>query len=416
MKRWTVWSVVMLLAMAAAYARPAPCQDAELRIKVLTFNVWGIISAKQRVVRARAIGEKIAALDPDVVAIEEAFERRHRAVLMRALRDKGYQVVDWRYFRNIYGSGVFFISKYPIEESYFEPYRVLGGPTNIEWLGGKGIACLRLRTPWGPLEFFSTHAIARMTAIFDASGNYIPGDPQEVDRFLNMYQIDRFVRAHRDPFGRSIIMAGDFNVSPEMPEYRFLVAKTGFESSFELLHPGENPSTFSKQDVWVKDEYSRIDHIYFKNYMGSVGFWVKPVESHVTMNEKFTSPKNKKEINYSDHYGLWTEFEVVTDPAAVTPSPEGAVPSPCKCAQCPLPIYTLSQIRLTPENYPAWKNAALAEFSRAFTKHDRRDSLLIPMAAIVAAGPVTQPVTVDIPPKDAARFKKDVCHDICVQQ
>jgi hypothetical protein len=230
-----------------------------------------------------------------------------------------------------------------------------------------------------------------------------------------MYQIDRFVRDHRNPHARSIIAAGDFNVSPEMPEYRFLMAKTGFESSFEVLHPGENPSTFSKEDVWVTDEFSRIDHIFFKNFAGGAGFWLKPVESRVEMNEKFVSPKDKREINYSDHYGLWTEFEVITDGSAITPSPEGAMPWPCRCGECPLNGYAAGEITLTSENYRTWQNAALAEYARAYEKHDRHDRLLIPLAEIVAADPAAGPVKVRVPLDDQERLSKDICDGLCVQ-
>ena len=382
MKNYGKLLIALVLAisfMITAY--PARSLAAEPKIKVLTFNIWGIIGAKKRPVRMKAIGEKIAALDPDIIAIEEAFEAKHRKILMKSLKDSGYKFEDYRYYKNVYGSGCLLISKYPITESYFEPYRVIGGVWDIEWLGGKGLAYLNLDTPWGPLDFFLTHAIARMSIAFDSQGNYMPGDPKQVDRLLHMYQIDHFIRTHKNPRARSIIAAGDFNVCPEMLEYQFLIKKTGLESSFEILNPGENPSTFSPVNVWVEEEYGRIDHILFKNYNGTEGFWLRPTVSRVEMNETFTNMKSGNEINYSDHYGLWTEFEVITG-SPEAPSPVGIL-AQCPACMSDLSGYADGKLELDSANALAWRNTALGIFAKAYDEEDRHNKLLIPLAEII---------------------------------
>jgi endonuclease/exonuclease/phosphatase family metal-dependent hydrolase len=413
MKRWTATVFIALFTVLVFLSsRPGRCQE-PARLKVLTFNVWGIIGARERNLRMEAIGRKVAALDPDVIAIEEAFEGKHRKILLKSLENNGCDTSNRRYFRNVYGSGLLFISRFPIEEAVFEKYRVIGGARDIEWLGGKGIAWFRLKTPWGPLDFFHTHAIARMTKAFDAEGNYMPGDPKQVDRLLHMHQIDRFVRTHKSRFGRSIIAAGDFNVSPEMLEYQFLVKKTGFENSFDLLHPGENPSTFATENIYVDDEYSRIDHVFFKNYEGTQGFWVRPVESRVEMADRFANPENMKDINYSDHYAVWTEFEVITEDGSVAPSPEGVLSGPCECDECPLEGYDDGVIELSAANYQGWEDLALAEFRESFKKQKRQNQLLIPLAEIVAAHPAAEPATIEIPAELVGTFERDVCAQRC---
>ncbi len=256
-----------------------------------------------------------------------------------------------------------------------------GGVWNIEWLGGKGIAYLNLDTPWGPLDFFLTHAIARMTVAFDAQGDYMPGDPQQIDRLLHMYQIDHFIRTHKNPRARSIIAAGDFNVCPEMLEYQFLIKKTGLESSFEIINPGENPSTFSPVNVWVKDEFARIDHIFFKNYNGTEGFWLRPTQSRVEMNETFTDMKSGDEINYADHYGLWTEFDVVTS-SPEPPSPVGIL-AQCSACTSDLQGYADGKLDLTSSNALSWRNQAMQIFATAYDNEERKNQLLIPMAEII---------------------------------
>jgi len=159
-----------------------------------------------------------------------------------------------------------------------------------------------------------------------------------------MYQIDQIIHSSRNTQAKSIIAAGDWNVSPEMLEFHVLLKLTGFENSFDVLHPGENPSTFAKTDTWVTDDFSRIDHIFYKNFPGDQGFWVKPVESRLVMTEKVKDPAGK-EVNLSDHYGLLTVFEVFPE----------AKPSPAR-------------------------TAAPEAIKRAYEKKDRKSKEIIPEA------------------------------------
>jgi len=400
---------ILVIAAGLSLAGAAGARAEGKRFKVLTFNVWGIVGAKARVIRAEAIGKRIAELDPDVIALEEAFEGRHRRILTKSLEDAGYPVRDFRCFKNVYGSGLYFITKWEIESAEFEPYRVIGGPADIEWIGGKGIAHIRLKTPWGPLDFFHTHAIARMTQAFDEQGKYIPGDPKQIDRLLHMHQINRFIRQRRDPRARSIIAAGDFNVSPEMLCYDFLMKVTGFENSFDLANPGENPSTFSTRNVWVPSdqEYSRIDHIMFKNYAGSSGFWLRPVESEVVMDRGFEHPRTGEKIDYSDHYGLMTRFEVVTDPALVSRySDPGMTEAGCPCrSSCP-EDYQGGAIRLTADNRDEWADFAMHVFAESYEKQDRRNKALAPLAKAVVADPDELPAVVELSGKAAKRLDR----------
>lgn len=381
-------------------------------IKVLTFNTWEIVSAKMRNERAAAIGKRIAELDPDIIAIQEMFEAKHRDIFLQSLADHGYRPAANKYFLRLYGSGILFLSKFPVLSVTFEPYRVNSPWYDIERIGGKGIAHLLLDTPHGRLDFFITHALSRTPAIFDAQGNFIPGDPKQTDRILQMYQIDRFVRAHRSPRGRSVIAAGDFNVSPEMLEYQFLIALTGFESSFEILNPGQNPSTFDeKNNMWVPDDFSRIDHILFKNYAGPDGFWLNPVRSRVEMDGKFVGPDGK-EYNYSDHYGIYTEFEVTQNPALAPPSPEGRVRGTNACAACAEAAGAGAEIALTPENYPAWRDYALGVMGEAYWRKDRTNPLVIPMAELLTSPP-SAAGRVELDDRAQKELKKRGCPDDC---
>lgn len=342
-----IFTVGLALALLAGAARA----DEAPTLRVLTFNVWGIFSGKIRPYRMREIAKAIATLDPDVIALEEAFAARHRQLILDGLHEAGYPVAGSRYYRKPYGSGVFLISKYPIRSTEFTRYAVQCGPFDIEYYAGKGIQHAVLETPHGPLDFYLTHVLSRTPAIFDAQGNFIPGDPFQTDRILQMAQIDEYLEATRDPQGRSLIAVGDFNVSPEMLEYWVLLKLSGLESSFETLHPGENPSTFSSADNWVTDDFSRIDHIFYKNFAGTRGFAVKPIESRVVLDQKVPGPDGTP-VNLSDHYGFFTVFAVVE---TAPPSPE--------------------------------RTAAPAELAEAYAKRDRKSAAVIPAAEKLTGKP-----------------------------
>jgi len=313
----TRWLIQLLILGLLSTSWAARAEEAKT-IRVLQYNVWGIFSSKDKSFRMSESAKAIAALDPDIIALEEAFARKSRKQIVEGLKAAGYPVAGWHYWHKPYGSGVMLITKHPIESLAFEKYQVKSPPFNMEHYAGKGMAHAVLQTPHGPLDFYLTHVLSRTPAIFDEQGEFIPGDPFQVDRILQMYQIDQYVHQTRNPMGRSFIAAGDWNVSPEMLEYHALRKLTGFENSFDLLHPGENPSTFSKNNTFVTEDFSRIDHIFYKNFPGDQGFWVKPIESRVVFQEKVEDPKGK-EINLSDHYGLLTIFKVVDQ---ASPSPD----------------------------------------------------------------------------------------------
>ena len=320
MRRLIMWVLVFSFLLLGLKSQAEEAKT----IRVLQYNIWGIFNSKDKAFRMDEIPKAIVALDPDIIAIEEAWASHSREQLISGLKASGYPIAGWHYWHKPYGSGIMLISKYPIESLAFDEYRMRSPRTNLEHYCSKGMGHAVLKTPDGPLDFYLTHVLSRTPALFDAQGKVIPDDPFRKDRILEMVQIDQFIHQSRNPQGRSLIAAGDFNVSPEMLEFHALLKLTGFENSFDTLHPGENPSTFSKQDTWVYDDFSRIDHIFYKNFPGDQGFWVKPIESRLVMTEKVKGPKGK-EINLSDHYGLLTVFEVVHEAApspARTPAPE----------------------------------------------------------------------------------------------
>ena len=287
----------------------APALGREL--KVLSYNVWGIFGARYRPERMAEIAKRITELDPDVAVLVEAFEPEHREILLQGLRAQGFPLETVRYYPNGgYGSGVLVLSKFPLVRDRFAGFRVYVPPGRGETRMGKGMAALELHTPDGDVLLVALHALSR-TMPLRLFGRVIQTDARKCNRLLEMYEIADLVKQKQAETGvKAVLVAGDFNVSPELLEYQLLLALSGLKNSFDALHPGENPPTFASENPFVphfQGMNQRIDHILFRNFMNGEGPGLSPLESKVVMKETFTLPSGQP-IQTSDHYGMWTAF------------------------------------------------------------------------------------------------------------
>jgi len=176
-----------------------------------------------------------------------------------------------------------------------------------EHYAGKGVLHFRLTTPQGPLELFVTHPIARFKPLYSKQGQHQDRDRKTNDRLLEMEQIARVIMKQADPAARSIIVAGDLNVSPDMWEYQYLLARAALTDSFAFLHPdlAAIASTYSPDNTFVDMEWFRIDHVLFQNRPGTKGFWIKPVKSDIVLLQPITLASGKP-ANLSDHFGVFS--------------------------------------------------------------------------------------------------------------
>jgi len=301
--RWSLVLVWLWLLAASASGQ---------ELKVLSYNVWGITGAKYRPERMAEIAKRITELNPDVVVLAEAFEQEHREILLKGLREQGFPLQTVRYYPNGgYGSGVMVLSKYPAVQDQFAGFRVYVPPGRGETKMGKGMAALQLHTPQGDIELIALHALSR-TMPLKIWGRVMQTDARKCNRLLEMYEIAEMVKQKPAETGvKGVIVAGDFNISPELLEYQLLLALSGLTNSFDALHPGENPPTFASGNSFVFPHLpgmnQRIDHILFRNFGAGHGPGLVPKESRVVMKETFALPQGEQ-IHTSDHYGMFTVF------------------------------------------------------------------------------------------------------------
>ncbi len=276
------------------------------KLRVLTYNIWGVFIAPKRKLRAKLIGKEIAKLNPDIIGFQEAFNKKHRQLILSELRASGWGKPYQVYFKKWYGTGIWIVSKYPIEDAKIYHYPVNGYPLNSDFYAKKGVAYARIKTPFGPVDFFNTHMIARYKPVV-IKGEVFEEDRLKTDRLLQAFAISAFIQEmNLQSKNRSLIAVGDFNSPPLLLEYKLLKILSGLnnvvdEVELKGCEQGEKSCQLSK----------RIDHIFYQNYSASNGFYLKPVSARVVLNKPVPSPKGK--IKPSDHNGLLVEFLVLSD-------------------------------------------------------------------------------------------------------
>ena len=94
------------------------------------------------------------------------------------------------------------LSRRPILDAQFEAFAVRGLPDHlhhIDFLGGKGVAILRVQTASGPVSLLTTHLQAPYNK--DTEHRYVP------HRTAQLVQLSLRARRRREP----LLALGDFN-------------------------------------------------------------------------------------------------------------------------------------------------------------------------------------------------------------
>jgi len=276
------------------------------RVKILSYNIWGVFIAPARKTRAQVIGKEIAKLDPDIIGFQEAFNSRHREIILKDLEKSGWGKPYSYYQKKWYGPGSWIVSKYPFEETAMLVYPVNGTAFDSDYYAKKGAAYARVKTPYGPIDFFATHMIARYTLSQDLQGNVIEEDWIKSDRLLQAEQMARFVQnKNQESKVRSLVAVGDFNSPPVLLEYGLFKNLSGLDNTVD--ETGISNCTPEMRRCRLE---RRIDHVFYQNYQGQSGFFLRPVKAEIVFQEKVKSGNTT--VKMSDHDGLLVEFEVLS--------------------------------------------------------------------------------------------------------
>jgi len=239
---------------------------------------------------------ELKALDPDIVAVQEASDsRRHGNVPERLAEALGFHVVFEPATEHVFGlwpldrllvgvmgfrEGSAILSRFPITSS-----DVHNLPRCKKWLEPRILLQATLSTIWGPLHVFSTHT------------------GREIE--CQMERVGEIVRDHLAA-GPSLLM-GDFNTPETSRVLTTLRKEAGFIDAFRIVNPERNGAT-----VWQRIESPqstasrRVDFILLLNGRDSTA---SVRSSRVVLDRPGQLPDGNP-LWPSDHYGVLAEFDI----------------------------------------------------------------------------------------------------------
>jgi len=201
------------LAFAAACgAAPNALADPPARLRVLTWNAWGLPAVSTNLqARMTALPDAIAKLDPDVVLLQEIWAESDGLRIKRGLERHGYHYASHLAHTKYGMTGLFTASKLPFDNIGFLPFasgRVGHSFWHLEWIASKGVARFLVHTSVGDVEVQNTH----LQAQYDT-------DSYDAER---LSQASEILLLHQD-WSLPLVLGGDFNSGAEEPPRQALL-------------------------------------------------------------------------------------------------------------------------------------------------------------------------------------------------
>jgi endonuclease/exonuclease/phosphatase family metal-dependent hydrolase len=293
----------LLMCLLAGQAW-AGSEDGVRPLRVVTYNLLhdgagsGFLDGHTRLEeRLEMAIRELQALDPDIVAVQEASDsRRHGNVPERLARALGFHVVFapatehlfglWPLDRVVVGllgfkEGSAILSRFPIVTS-----QVYELPRCRSWIDRRILLRAELSTAWGPLQMFSTHT-AR-------------GEDCQMERVGQIVQ-DRLGA------GPSLLM-GDFNTPETAKGLTTLRNEAGFVDAFRIANPeAQGPTVWQRIEAPDSTVSRRVDFILLRNGPEST---VTVRSSRIVLDRPGRLPDGSP-LWPSDHYGVLAELDIL---------------------------------------------------------------------------------------------------------
>lgn len=291
---------------------------AEVKLSVLTFNIWDLFVAHDRRLRMRAILDELlhptehgAIRSHDIIAFQEMWDPSTYRLFKRALSDA--LPYSQYYNHGSLGSGLAIFSRHPILRINFKEFSLNGHPDRIadgDWFVTKGVAYAQIQHPKMLLDVFTTHLIADYS---DHRGT--EGDHYHAHRIAQAYELMDFVNIHLG--GGAALLMGDFNFEMTSVEWRaFLKKHSAMKSVYDGMRPADIPCTCNCPNNGYSHSKAvpiTIDQIVYsfeslRMTLLDVAFtedlWLRLKKK--SLDEYENVPKS-----FSDHFGVAAEFTLL---------------------------------------------------------------------------------------------------------
>ncbi|KHN85622.1 Putative neutral sphingomyelinase [Toxocara canis] len=226
------------------------------------------IGSKDRTYRLSKLCEAFMSTDYDIIALQEIWSEHDFSRINEAVKDT-----------------------YPYSY-YFH---------RGDWFGGKVVGMVELEIGTHRINFYTTHLHAEYNRENDL---YLP------HRLSQAFELSQFVK-HTSHAADAVILTGDLNLEPDDLGYRVIVENANLIDAW-LVRPNkdgcETGMTCDRPDNCYTSpklkqpnpDGKRLDYIMYKCGKSDVGL--------VQCENRFDRIPGDKQINYSDHLGVYAEF------------------------------------------------------------------------------------------------------------
>lgn len=265
-----------------------------MRISILTINIWNRSGPWEE--RRELLRAGIAALNPDIIGMQEVMSDGVHTLAHEATEGLGYGIVYGE--AKPLGGGISFgnaaLSRWPITTVGLVPLPEAGTDEQ------RSLLMTEIATPSGALPFCVTHLAWRMNHGFVREAQ-VKAISEAIERHEPM-------RETRLP----LVMVGDFNARPEATEIRFLTGLHALDAeSMSLLDAfdvcGQGPGfTYDAEKnphaASMNEPPRRIDYVFLRGpdewHRGRV------TSARVVLDEV------RGEVAPSDHFGVFAELDL----------------------------------------------------------------------------------------------------------
>lgn len=276
-----------------------------VKLKVLTLNSWGIgvpIICLKKDERISAIGEELSQSDFDIVFLQEVWVYSDYEKIKKTVS----KVMPHAHFyrSGIIGSGLCVFSRHEIMATSQYCYIINGYAHRLlcgDWYGEKSIGLARLiMHPSGVrVNAYTTHLHA----------NYNEHHHYNSQRCLQAYQLATVVKETSCDCD-VVVLAGDFNITPDEIGYEMITSLTGVQDSWrcqkDISRATKEESTCCRRDntFWENstDTPVRLDYIFMRSNTG--------YQMSCELCELGMRRLNDGSMSYSDHEGVVAVYDI----------------------------------------------------------------------------------------------------------
>ena len=285
-----------------------------INLRVLSYNVWMVpIQGKRSVERAQIIGPRLRCFD--LVFLQEAFGDKSKQRILGGAGPK----FSSRYRgekETLLDSGAITLTKNCITKCSFRKFSTCRGP---QCHSGRGILYVQIRLPNGILlDTFNVHLQAM--------------EPDADIRCSQLRDLLSMIECKNDGCN-PVLVAGDFNIIGENPEYYCLREKLcGYRDAWTEINPSCAGYTWDPvKNDWGDEDHDesrksqRLDYIFVRD--GHCASWAIQC-SNVEFNHKVNTGRRRLFksacIFPSDHFGVGAQLQLQPTLAAATVSVDQA--------------------------------------------------------------------------------------------